>query len=1440
MPPGRPRPGGTENHVDRCRHSGTDKSWEGSDSGIAVHTTASPTRFHPSTPLQHCKHCAHNLEPVFSLRRIQTETNRKAETGEMAKGSIPVAAAAASGSPATGGADPVTESSMEVDESMNDGTPKSEGTSTHQDDDVDAKPAAAAAASSNGDKKKKAKSDGGGSAKKRRSVGTASALNKSYIQIVMEAIVEMKDRTGSSLAALKKWIATKYPELAAHSQFNNNINKALRNGLNSKPPKLTKHRASYKISQEHKEVERNKKRRAKTAKAAVTKKKKEESAAKRKESAFQKKLNKMSPEEAAALKKAKEEEEARKAAAEAKAKERSDRLRRRRFPMEDTKLHREDKELNVKPPADVLPRPYLPFFWHTTAPMHHPSRQGKTSDSILRHSKVEGLDSDTRGLVPDMFSVYHFFRGDVHFTMSGGNTTEEESPEDRLVPEFSLKQLIFAVEQVMNGNARKAKLVPPLLVHLFVTCLQILCEPLDNNGMDLSKNERQLRDDLSKTLYPALTPASWADITHLYMDAMQRYYATDASRDPNVLPPAVTDIDYLLGRTDEPAVAAPSTPGTTVPAADEQPDPAAETVAESHPLPDGYHAYLGDTRGKLYQGYIKLARQDPWSLSAEELLALLRALTDDVLATHPAASRDLADREAEMQELLRAKRSAEMKFRKVRLAYEGPKRPPPTKPKAKEGDDGNNDNAVDGEENKPEEEKPFKPTASKRQFETAKKAQEKASDAYEKGIRKLVARTEPIGYDRNFNAVYCFRHDPEILFVEDHKPSASHSSDIPSEMQFSRYSWHVIETTSLLDQFTSSLDIRGRREHGLYEELLGPPGSSSQSLRRFLYDDVKEEAQARAKIKEMESLKERLAAARIKCDEEQGRRSGRLAGQAEVELTQIQAEIDDLERLAAGTKSPVARDYDELTGFDVLKAFEMEGRVETRRTREKKAIARSRKLPLMRCTKLVSTGNIDGTGLVGMLVSSMLELEEHCESLAPWERKDVTRAAWISRLEGAVPAWNSICEDATLGSPGVASPSPAVGSTPSAAAANGTMDDSARSANKRRDSAGSNASKRRKTESPAPSRPSFPPTSTYSVSTILTMLKQPLMELEARVADITNVAVATRDADLADDNMSTDSAEQDEANKERLERAWKKPIHKLRHTPAKKHAQIRELLVAAIGAARKAHLPQVVAGLRAALLQYHPGAPSDCKFAATKVLEANGDYEEDEDDESDDEEDASNEEPKEEAAPSVISAEAEILRSCLGGSDDFTREDWINDVKHVKSVSRLAALTAGFVKGAMGKIEKLEVERDSLQDALQAWNKSEERLAKQRESSKSNIKKGPEPKEIVGPSEVWANVRTTDEICMAKAEDFPWWPAKKCEAKDPKIAESLSNLDRCLLAFVGEMGALRVVKTDQIQPFTGKTVEEGEDVQYSKDMRTELDDCMAMARRILRGRRKKA
>ena len=1275
---------------------------------------------------------------------------------------------------------------------------------------------------------------------------TSLSLSKSYVDICHEAIDALKDRTGSSTVALTKWVHTHYPETKtqiSEQQFKRNFNNALKAALKS--GRFVKVKSSYKISPVWKEQQRAKKKKqkqmaAKKAAAAAAAAKKPpakltlEETRKRNAEKLALLKAKMTPEELAKEQEKMERQEAarRKAAElEAKTKERADRLRKRRFPMEDTKLHAEDKELNVKPPADVIPRPYIPYFFTLTRPFSDSCRVGKTPDKILQPSKVDSLDHGSNGLVPDLLQVYHFFSGDVHFI--------GDDPDSPLVPDFRLKHLIHSVEQILIGHSKTSRMLPPLVTHLFVTCLAILCAPPkeddDDDGhnvaasTDNNKAERQLKSDLNKFLAPALTPASWADICFLYMDAMERFYTTDTSRDPNVLPCFNTDIKYLLGVSDKPTVAMTPFVGKKGEGEGEEEEEEAnkKEATSSLPLPDGYKGYLGDPQGTLYRAHFKLARQDPWLLTAEEIMALLRALTDDILATHPGISLDIAAREEEMQNLLKAKRSADAHFRKIRLAFEGPKKPAAAKKVTEDSTTNGNrngnskyDNASkaaveeseDGKANREEkEEKPFQPTATKKQFESAKRQQQKASDAYEKGIRKLVARTEPVGYDRNFNAVYCFRHDPEHLYVEDMRSPSAVAMHMPLDMQINRRSWHVIETTSLFDHFTSSLDIRGRREYDLYEELMGQ--GAQQSLRRFLYDDVKERENASNLLKSKQQLQQRLELVRLKCDEEQGRRSGRLAVAAEEELAEVEREAAELERLVEkGIKEEPELDYEELTGLRLLQKFDNRKSVDTRRAREKKAGASVK--TVARCTKLISTGNIDGTGLVGSIVAELLELEEQCQRLAPWDTARANRPAWLSKLEGAVFAWNEM-SPTVIGPPGAAQARTSIGSS-----------DAASPFIKKVQSVESleSASKRQRISSPSVASPAL--SGQQSIPSVISVIRQSLLELEERIADMTNLAIVSRDIELADDNMSIDDAETDEADSENRE--WKKLIHRVGQTMTRKHVMIRDLVISAIAAARKAHLPQVVAKLRAALLQYHSSAAGECKAAALSVLAEYGGYIDDEADSDDEDENEGREEAVEEeqeAIPSVVCAEAAFLASSLDGSVDLSRNDWIEAVKSCKTMSRLASLVAGFTHDAGIKVSKMEVEHHALIQAVSKWEKGDDKRTKTKKQSSYS-----------GLSEVWADVRITDEIIMAKLDDYPWWPAKMCQVKDPELASKLGKLNRSLVTLIGERGDLRLVNDDDIKPFTGSQFDEEEDEEVSKETRSQLDDCIAMARRILRGK----
>lgn len=342
-------------------------------------------------------------------------------------------------------------------------------------------------------------------------------------------------------------------------------------------------------------------------------------------------------------------------------------------------------------------------------------------------------------------------------------------------------------------------------------------------------------------------------------------------------------------------------------------------------------------------------------------------------------------------------------------------------------------------------------------------------------------------------------------------------------------------------------------------------------------------------------------------------------------------------------------------------------------------------------------------------------------------------------------------------------------------------------------------------------------------------MQQPVLEIEQRIFEMTGLATAAEDADIADDNMSTSGEDQKE--EEQLDQAWKKLVFRLNRLPAKAHSKIRQLVVEAISAARKAQQGAVVAQLREALLQYHPDAAGACKSAALEILASHGGYEEDDED---DDENMDDGDDKEEALKpqaqvglsSVLPFEAMVLSGCLDGKEDARRSDWINAVKRTKTIARLGALVAALCSKASIKLEKMESENDALREAMESWEKA------------SALRKKDSKADVLEPSEVWTNVSFTNEFCLAKVEDYPWWPAKRCIVKDIELAKSLDQVDRAMVSLVGESGGLRVVTKDKMQPFSEDLPEDEDGATLSKELRAQLDDCMAMARRIIRGRAK--
>ncbi|CAJ1946516.1 unnamed protein product [Cylindrotheca closterium] len=1088
----------------------------------------------------------------------------------------------------------------------------------------------------------------GSSPKSAKPPGSQSKLT--YIQMVTDAIIALKDRTGSSQVAIKKYILSKHPEMTP-DKLKTNLNKALKSGL--KVNRFLKNKASFKI---HPDFRKQMKAKKSTAKIKVK--------------------NEITTKQG--------ENEDRQAA---KEKARLDRIRKRKFPLEDWKLVAEDKELNV---SVKLPR--RPAF------------------ALLFPDAAAACKTDTRnsGLMEDVFVVYHFFRGDIGWGLD----------ESKQVAPFTLQHLLECTRQIVLGSAKRARIIPPLVVHLFTVALQNLAP---------------------EVLQVALTAGSWSEVLVLYMDAMERFCEISQSENVGELTGHTIDVDYLFGDSDEHRDGA---------------------------LPEStsHGPYYFDA--KLAKIHSKLLSNDPWMLSADELFCLLRALVDDLVANSLDVALELDDRLQTTTELLKNKRIADANYRKLQTTR-------------------NRELLEQKQEEKERIENGIKATrsntktcsVSEAQLDSAKRSQQKATSLYEKAMQQKRIRTLPIGCDRQHNEYFHFHNDPSRLFVR--KRGKTIPSTFPFKLQdleSFRGTWQSVDERSVLEAVKESLDVRGERELGLSRAL--------EPVCKMVFDDIKESSEIKQQQKGKEELERKLENAKLKC--EFGRKSGRLVAQSEKEVFSLQAEVDSLEHNIGSQNKIEEVDVEEITGLNALRSFDKSGTVS--RASDMHSSEPENYRPIhVQCSNLWSTGGNNGTGLVGCIIRDLLQLEERVERLT--SATSINRRTLISNLESASQAWHANIVSSVEN-------------------------------NVKSSSAGE---EKNDTASTTPRTQAQTATS-LSANQILTMLKQPVLLLEDRVFQVSGLAVASQDAEDADDNMSTSP---EGCKAEELGYEWKRLVHRLGRIPAKAHSRIRRTLVEAISAARKGQNAAVVAELRDALLQYHPGAAGACKAAALSVLEQHGGFIEEDDCDIEGIEDSDT--MKTEATvndfAAALSAEAVILSSSLEGCEDATRADWINAVKRAKTFSKLAALAAGFHTKASKLLNKMEEEHDSLMKAIKTW----EKVA---------ASKGPLKKDIAESSEVWAEVKHNDDFCLAKIPPFPWWPARKVTAKDKHLGDALRNLDRCLVSLVGELGGLRVVKTGNIRSFSDEFPGDEDLTSYSKDVQDQLDDCMKMARRIIRGRSK--
>lgn len=326
------------------------------------------------------------------------------------------------------------------------------------------------------------------------------------------------------------------------------------------------------------------------------------------------------------------------------------------------------------------------------------------------------------------------------------------------------------------------------------------------------------------------------------------------------------------------------------------------------------------------------------------------------------------------------------------------------------------------------------------------------------------------------------------------------------------------------------------------------------------------------------------------------------------------------------------------------------------------------------------------SGMVEMVASTILDLEYCCEELDPWDRNDVSRSAWISNIESILKSYENgrnfiLGPKSKTSGDDIASPSPA----------------------KRQ---------RRSLDSISSPKESISSSTLAQVMNVLKVCKfrllclqcssslshffficfcsscskVPLLELEQRIFAFSGLERAVREADEADDNGSVDSTEMKEISEEqraldraeKIELGWKKKINSLKRIPTKRAGAIRDVLIAAIGIARKGNLDEVLVDLRSALNLHRPGAAGKARQTALAVLEKYGgcddDGDEDEGDKDDDElstvDDDNNDEKTSEEGESFLCTEGMMIFGCLDGNEFADRVDWKEAVNDCKTLSR--------------------------------------------------------------------------------------------------------------------------------------------------------------------------
>jgi hypothetical protein len=553
----------------------------------------------------------------------------------------------------------------------------------------------------------------------------------SYVDLAHDAIVKMKDRSGSSHPTILKFLYATHGNIMIAktttkkqnpAQVRQHLLNALKTGV--KAGRFMRVRNSFKINMEWLKKQKaqasaakakqltEKRKREKEKKKLQEKEKREKqkeeekkkkalevniSPPKKKVQATLDQFEKVLTEEdrqKLAVKRAEAElRQKRKEEAQRLEKLRLEKVRRRKLPMDDLQLIESDKELKVQnPPEGISSRPKsFPLAFNYTKTADAQASDVENDDPLwsTAHFRPVGVALSANS-VQNMLQTYHVLFGDLGLCQLWNKHRSQEADSTTIFcpSNITMMQLACSLAELDRGNSFRAKCLPPLLCHTITTLLQMLLDaqdglPGDENeemeeGGDYDDDEQNgnnpiltRREDFEK-LANALTPASCGEILKQYLQVMQR-----VSNHLYVKGEQQYSDDYF--RDEESDVEEKN----DMDESDDKKDKIEIMETDSH----GHEAdeetedvYVGDPTSKLNDVFDKLCYSqsdgelDLWYLSSNEMICVIRTLCEDVLLRKSdMIAAELQHRSDSLAELSDTKRLSNREYREARLAYEGPK-----------------------------------------------------------------------------------------------------------------------------------------------------------------------------------------------------------------------------------------------------------------------------------------------------------------------------------------------------------------------------------------------------------------------------------------------------------------------------------------------------------------------------------------------------------------------------------------------------------------------------------------------------------------------------------------------------------------------------------------------------------------------------------------------